>query len=315
MDFWDLTKLMFRRWYVSMSLLLLTLAATGYAAVEIKPDYSITAYVQLIPPTAAADPTKVNQTQNPWLALGITSLSNAAMVATQDQTFLDTLAQTEKNASFEITIGDQNPVAIVQVIAPTLEEAEASTALITSHYEQAVGLLQKQYGVKTNDMITAYRLDKGENVKRPGGKVKRTVVVVFAIGILLTGGLTILVDALIRRRHRAAAKASDAAAGPDAASQPAEPTASARPAARQQTNGNGNGASVEDWERTRPLGQFVRDGARKPERDVRPPTLGNSPTGAETVIMSTLPPDATIALPRMRHAGDPGVGDDRGRQA
>ena len=315
MDFWDLTKLMFRRWYVSMSLLLLTFVGTAYAAVAIKPDYAITAYVQLIPPTTPADPTKVNQTQNPWLALGITSLSNAAMVATQDQTFLDTLAQSEKNASFEITIGDQNPVAIVQVIAPTLAEAEASTALITSHYEQAVGLLQKQYGVKTTDMITAYRLDKGENLKRPGGKVKRAVVVVFAIGILMTGGLTILVDALIRRRHRAKANAdaSDTGAGTDP-EPPVEAAASARPPRRHT---NGNTTSVEDWERTRPLGQFVRDGARKPDRDGhgRPPTLGNITTGAETVVMSTLPPDATIALPRMRHAGDSGVADDRGRQA
>ncbi|MEV8509126.1 hypothetical protein AB0368_30415 [Actinoplanes sp. NPDC051475] len=283
MDFWDLTKILVRRWYVSVTLLLLTFAGTAYTAVAVKPDYSLTAYVQLIPPTAVSDPAKAAQAQNPWLALGITSLSNAAMVATQDQTFLDALKVQDDSASFEITIGDRNPVAIVEVIAPSLEQAESATALITSHYEQSVAMLQKQYGVKAADMITAYRLDKGENVKRPGGKVKRAVVVIFAIGILMTGGVTILFDALLRRRRRSKAAAP---AGP------------APQVVRQRPNPDV--PPPEDWEKTRPLGQHV--------------SAGNGKNGGTVVISSSaMSSDATILLPRTPRAGEPGADDDRGR--
>ncbi|MEU3454303.1 hypothetical protein ABZ671_11975 [Micromonospora sp. NPDC006766] len=264
MDFWDLTKLMFRRWYISMSLLLVTLAATGYTAVVVKPDYAITAYVQLIPPTAASDPNQASHIQNPWLALGMTSLSNAAMVATQDQTFLDGLKQQDDTASFEITIGDRNPVAIIAVVAPTLQQAQSATALVTGHYEESVKSLQAQYGVKATDMITAYRLDKGENLQRPGGKVKRAVIAVFAIGLLMTGGLTVLIDALLRRRRRRGTPT--APVGPDFTVPPSRAS---------------NGTQT-----------AVRHPVTRTDRDPRPPAA------------SRIPDDATIILPRTPRAGE-----------
>ncbi|MFI5496962.1 hypothetical protein [Actinoplanes sp. NPDC051859] len=317
MDFWDLTKLLVRRWYISVTLLLVTFGATAYAAVAIKPDYAITAYVQLIPPTAVSDPEKAEKAQNPWLALGITSLSNAAMVATQDQTFLDTLKVQDESASFEITIGDRNPVAIVEVIAPTLDQAVSATALITSHYEQSVAALQQQYGVKSADMITAYRLDKGENVKRPGGKVKRAVVVVFAIGILLTGGVTIMVDALLRRRRRSRHAAAESTAEPST-EQPVQTTDDGVPLmVRQRSHPDvgppRNFQEPAEWEKTAQLQQFLQDPERVSDRDRKHASTGNGRNGGTVVISSTTASDATILLPRTPRAGEPGAPDDRGR--
>lgn len=314
MDFWDLTKLLVRRWYVSVTLLLLTFAGTAYTAVAIKPDYAITAYVQLIPPTGVSDPAKAAQAQNPWLALGITSLSNAAMVATQDQTFLDTLKVQDDSASFEITIGDRNPVAIVEVIAPTLDQAVSATALITSHYEQSVAALQKQYGVKAADMITAYRLDKGENVKRPGGKVKRAVVVIFAIGILLTGGVTILFDALLRRRRRSKAAptaVSDTLYASGTAEAASTPGDGAPQVVRQRSHPDLSPPG--DWEKTAQLGPFRQDPERTGDRDRKHTSTSNGRNAGTVVISSTTSSDATILLPRTPRAGEPGAPDDRGR--
>ncbi|SNY66165.1 hypothetical protein [Paractinoplanes atraurantiacus] len=290
MDFWDLTKLMIRRWYVSVTLLLVTIAATGYAATEIKPDYAITSYVQLIPPTVASDPNKVISVQNPWLALGLSSLSNAATVATQDQTFLDALKKKDETASFEITISDKNPVAIIAVVAPTLEEAQSATTEVTTQYEKSVDSLQKQYNVKKADMITAYRLDKGENLKRPGGKVKRAVVVIFAIGILLTGGITILVDTLLRRRKRR--KGGDAGAAPEMPpGSAAIPLNGTFPSVPQINRPSVNG----DADKTKPLGQYARGGAQQQN--------GRDP-GAETIVIPS--------MPRARQGGE--RGNDRGRR-
>src|SRR5215468_132270 len=191
MDFWDLGRLLFRRWYVSVPLLLLTFVFSAYTAVAIKPDYALTAYIQLIPPTSPTKPDQSGQVQNPWLSLGLDSLNQAATVASQDQSFLDSLAQHGNQATIEITDADNNPVATFAVVASTLAQARDATALVIARYNSSAERLQAQYGVTQRDMITSQRLDQGENLKRPGGKVKRAVVVVFGVGLLLTIAITI----------------------------------------------------------------------------------------------------------------------------
>lgn len=220
MDFWDLGRLLLRRWYVALPMLLATAGITGYTAVEVKPDYVLTSYIQLIPPVATSDPTQASHIQNPWLALGLGSLNQAATLATQDQTFLDQLKAEGSEGSFSITMGDNNPVAVIAVVAPTLDQAESTTTRVITQYETSVTSLQAQYAVRQQDMITAHRLDKGENLKRPGGKVKRALVVVLGAGLLLTGGMTIVVDAYLRRRRRKPTPAAKVPSGVSAKSGP-----------------------------------------------------------------------------------------------
>ena len=47
LDFWDLTKVVFRRWKISLPLLLLSIVATGAIAATAKPDYIEDSYIQL----------------------------------------------------------------------------------------------------------------------------------------------------------------------------------------------------------------------------------------------------------------------------
>jgi hypothetical protein len=305
MDFWDLTRLMVRRWYIAMPLLLLTFVGTGYVAVAVKPDYVLTSYIQLIPPSASSDPNQVNRVQNPWLALGLEALSQAATVATQDQTFLDSLSKEGNTASFSIELGDRNPVATIAVVAPTLEQATSATETITKYYSETVTSLQTQYAVRQQDMITSHRLDKGENVKRPGGKVKRAVVVVFATGLLFTAGFTILFDALVRRRRR---KTGAGTAG------------QVRPAAEAA-----NGASVAvragvsarvpnsaDTQRIRTSREYRSAGVNGVGSEPRV-REGNGRSPVDPAIPD-VPADATIVLPRMPRKLDWGDGGDKGRR-
>ena len=62
--------------------------------------------------------------------------------------------------------------------------------------------LQKQYGVKSADMITAYRLDKGENVSRPEGERKPVLEVVYSASKEIRGSIvfaTLIVPPLATR--------------------------------------------------------------------------------------------------------------------
>lgn len=211
MDFWDATKVLVRRWYITLPLLLLTIGATGYTAIAVKPDWVLTSYVQLIPPQTTAAQIEQNKTNlsNPWNQLGLSALSQAANYATVDQTFLDTLDEAGFSTNFTINVGEPIAGATIEVIGKTRKQAVETTDKVIARYKESVQRLQSQYGVRQQDTITMQRLDQGENLKRPGGKVKRAILAVFGAGFLLTAGSAIAYDAFARRRRRPSAKAGD----------------------------------------------------------------------------------------------------------
>src|SRR4051794_31434648 len=91
MDFWDLTKVIFRRWYMGVPVLALTAGLCLWTWTSSTPDYTVTCYVQLIPPTAAVGGPATNEVSNPWLDLGLDSLNSAATLVTLDATFIKQL--------------------------------------------------------------------------------------------------------------------------------------------------------------------------------------------------------------------------------
>jgi hypothetical protein len=207
-DFWDATKVLFRRWYLALPLLLITLGVTAYTATAVKPDYVLTSYVQLVPPASIAEktPTAASVPSNPWSQLGLEALSQAADYATLDQTFIDSLQAKGFSTNFKITVGDPVAGATIEVVAPSRKSAVDTTDAVIQRYRSSAEALQTRYSVRPNDMIIVLRLDQGENLKRPGGKVKRAIIAVFGAGILLMCAVTIGGDALLRRRRPAAAQ-------------------------------------------------------------------------------------------------------------
>jgi hypothetical protein len=214
-DFWDLTKLVFRRWYVAVPLLVITALAAMHTMQTVKPDYKATAYVQLIPPPEASITTNIKKLRNPWLDLGLGALNTAATYATVDRAFLNELKNRGLSDNVVITNGYPAPIATVEVIGPTKENAMGTTAEVVKHFNEVVKSLQDDYAVQTPGRILTRRLDTGSNLEETGGKVKRALVAVAGAGALITAGITIALDALLRRRSR---RRSDA--------DPVEPTAS-----------------------------------------------------------------------------------------
>src|SRR4051812_6830276 len=82
LDFWDITKLLVRRWQIALPMLLLSVIITAVTMSQVKPDYVSTAYVQLVSPNAGNhEPGAVTpDQQNQWIGLGLSTLGNAAIV-------------------------------------------------------------------------------------------------------------------------------------------------------------------------------------------------------------------------------------------
>ncbi|MCO8271757.1 hypothetical protein M1L60_14260 [Actinoplanes sp. TRM 88003] len=202
MDFWDLTKLVFRRWYVALPLLV----ATGLFAVDtaktVQPDYKATAYVQLIPPPEASITENIKALRNPWLDLGLGSLATASTYATVDKKFLNELKTKGMSDNVVIEAGYPEPIATIEVIGTSQQMATTTADAVVAKFTSIVRSLQDDYAVKTPGRILTRRLDTGNNLEETGGKVKRALVAVLGAGALATGGITVAFDALMRRRSR-----------------------------------------------------------------------------------------------------------------
>jgi hypothetical protein len=205
MDFWDLTKVIFRRWYVGLPLLALTATVCLLTWNRSAPDYTATSYVQLMPPTVSAQSAaSSNEIINPWLTggLGLESLNSAATLVTLDATFLKSLKDRGYSENVSITEGYPNPVATIVVVSSSKEETQATTQLVVDRYVAAVDKLQTDRGVQDKNTVKTLRLDNGSNIEATTGKIKRAVIAEAAVGLMSMIGVAMAVDTAIRRRQR-----------------------------------------------------------------------------------------------------------------
>ncbi|MEV8513122.1 hypothetical protein [Dactylosporangium sp. NPDC051484] len=213
MDFWDITKLLFRRWQIALPLLVLSVAITAVTVSQVKPDYVATAYVQLVPPNAGrTEPGAITpEQQNQWIGQGLQTLGNAAIVQVMDQTVFDEFKRRGYSETFTVTMGQSTPLVTFETTGSTKAQAKETTDALVTKFTDSVVKLQRDNGVSNKAiMITTSRLDAGGNVKKSTSKVKRALVAVAAAGLLLTAGTTIGIDAWLRRRRKGEFQGKDA---------------------------------------------------------------------------------------------------------
>jgi capsular polysaccharide biosynthesis protein len=257
LDFWDITKLLVRRWHIALPMLLLSAVITAVTISQVKPDYVATAYVQLVPPNAGnREPGAITpDQQNQWIGQGLQTLGNAAIVQVMDQTVFDEFKRNGYSDVFTVTMGESTPLVTFEVTGTTKAQAKETADALVTKFTDSVAELQKANGVSNKAiMITASRLDAGGNVKKSTSKVKRALVAVAAAGLLLTAGATIGFDAWMRRRRKAGEPVQDP--------EDTQSTAplSARPQSRGYAGTVSGGASVAESKTNR--GTLVKSGER-----------------------------------------------------
>jgi hypothetical protein len=205
-DFWDLTKLLVRRWWIALPMLLLSAGLAVLTFSLVKPDYVATAYVQLVPPAVAmpAPGQPTADQRNPWLGMGLRTIGDAARVTVLDKTVVDQLKANHYSDSYTVELDVSSPLATFQIVGDSRQQARETADFLVARYTRSIATLQASYGVSTADTIAARRLDQGTNIEKSTSKVKRALVAVAAAGILMTAGVTIGLDAWLRRRARRA---------------------------------------------------------------------------------------------------------------
>ncbi len=307
MDFWDLGKLLGRRWRISVPMLLLSIALTAVIFTHVKPDYVATAYVQLVPPVPVqVDPGKPARAQrNPWLNEDLKTLASAAVVSVQDIGYIESLKNAGYSDSFTATVGDTTPLMTFEVTGKSAAQASRTADQLVGQFDESLSSLQTSYDVEPVDLITAKRLDTGTNVVASSSNVKRSVAAVAVVGLLLAVAVTITADAWLRRRARRKAIAADAeeqsAADPPPSSPPSPSSLFEPPAAAPATE-------TVPLVMTRLFRAAAANngsaGRAAPERASSPPGSAETVVNGSRAVPYDPPADATVILPRTTPAVD-----------
>jgi capsular polysaccharide biosynthesis protein len=201
MDFWDVLKLMLRRWLVVLPMLLLTIGATVWTAVAVKPDYKATGHVTVLPPSVRQDSPQAGkkQTVNPWTE---EALAEAVMIRLQRKDLHDKLAADGYRGEWETAADGLQPVITIEVIAPSPAEAQRTISRLIDVLDQEVKDRQAPYKLPAGENITTVTLDGGDTIDTVTSKLKRALVVVMGVGLILTVMVAVGVDAILRRRAR-----------------------------------------------------------------------------------------------------------------
>jgi hypothetical protein len=195
--------LIFRRWKIALPLLLLTIGGTVFVGLTAKPDYTMTSYVQFVPPKIAPTDNPTAATlRNPWNQLGLNTLGQASIYATQDQGFLDSLKASHHTDNVTLTMTYPDPIVTVEVVGTSKADALSTTELVVSRLRGAAESLQRGSNVADADIIASQRLDRGQNLVPSTSKVKRAVAAVGVAGLIVTAGSAVGFDAILRRRAR-----------------------------------------------------------------------------------------------------------------
>ncbi|MFD1373804.1 YveK family protein [Actinoplanes sichuanensis] len=298
MDLWDLTRLLLRRWYFAVPMLLVTVGAVVLAAKSVAPDYKAMGYMQLIPAPSAGkqpDPKAKPRPANPWLDLGYAALGNAAAITVTDPTNIEKLDKEGLSDSVTVVLSERTPLFEIEVIGDSEQQATATVQRVIKLLQDDIAGKQSQYGALEEDTISTLVINDGSAPLQDTGMRKRVLIVAAGLGVLVTTASTIILDYWLRRRSRA--KDGD---GQDSSGAPPEQPATGKSQPIRST-------PPDDTERTQVLRPQPRQNngfapdhngsGAKPRAVARPPVVrppaGQPPKPAPQEESL----DATIVLP------------------
>jgi capsular polysaccharide biosynthesis protein len=212
-DLWKMVRILMRRWYVAVPLVLLALVGGLWVREGVQPGYTVTANVLVLPPSAGT----VSTTEgvqvvpvNPLLGFsGSTQIAARALAILAQST--DFRARVDAGggvASYSVATTEGNPILAIQV-----ESKDEVLALqVASQVIDELGeeLDRQQPSARPEQRLSLQTL-AAPTVAAVDDSRLRASVVAAAIGTVLALALTVLLDGLLSRnaRHR-----SSTAGGP-----------------------------------------------------------------------------------------------------
>jgi len=208
-DFFDACRVLIRRWYVVLPLLVVTVLVTVAAYSAAASNYTASGQIVLIAPTGNSDLTRVdgepipNCELNQWCNTGgIASLGNITARSMLDETVSDAILNPYPGASYEVGLDDDDRSPIITMEVTAASASDALTVLDEVRAGVETGLSTRQVGtaVPLNALITSDEVTRSTEAKVQAGGKLRAAVAAFGLGLAVVLGGAFLAESIARSR-------------------------------------------------------------------------------------------------------------------
>lgn len=200
MDLLDWIAILFRRWWLTVPLLLLTLIGVGAAAFATPWTYEAKATAVLL-----ASPTQAKQAGgNPWLVFDGSLTVTAEVVGRElmaDQTVTG-LRGRGLTAEYQLGVAADSggPVLAVDVTGTSPGTTKATLDAVLAEIPRTLDQLQVQEGVKDKARIKVKVITSSPEATLVPTKKVRTLVMLLFMGIVFTVAVPLFVEVMVARR-------------------------------------------------------------------------------------------------------------------
>ncbi|MBV6509245.1 MAG: hypothetical protein JJLCMIEE_02314 [Acidimicrobiales bacterium] len=230
MDLFGVIKVVWRRWYVALPLLVLTVVATLVSAATVAPDYAAEGSVLLVSPlpetaettdttlaTDEADPFGTGDTtaetspadpasENPLLVVpgGVTSTAQALQLAMTSSDFRQEVDAAGFYSDYEIEVESRSPIINFYVTGSDAELVVETLDHLVGTANDKLAEVQLEAGATENALITSQLLAMDSEAAPDYGSRTKMAIVVAVIGLVVTVGVPVAMEGISQMRRRSA---------------------------------------------------------------------------------------------------------------
>lgn len=191
MDVWGLTVAAFRRWYVLIPLLLLSLAAAFLIGARSQSEYEVSGAVMLVVPAENPYPSNPYAADSAVQILGIKASSSSTRRA---------FAAQGLSSQYEIVYDDDTPVMTFTVTGDNEETALRTGERLVAHLTTTLAQSQADYGIPRRSRVKVTTVDAPDVVNPAEGGTLRVTAMLALVGVVFSFAVAVVVDAILARR-------------------------------------------------------------------------------------------------------------------
>ena len=199
MDIWESAKIVVRRWYITVPILGIFLAAAFFLGGQIDPEYRASASMVILPRNteevvafgAPGGPTSTNPLD--YLG-GQTTLTALQLTLDTDET-REGLAAAGFSPAYTISVDTQDPLMLVEVLDRDAIVAQSTVDELVFRVQEELDALQAAVGAPASELLEIQVLGQTQVPTEDYGARLRMRLILLVVGAMLASGAALLADA------------------------------------------------------------------------------------------------------------------------
>ncbi len=197
MDFWELLKVLARRWYVVVPVVLVSLVAAVLTSGRVDPTYQASGAVVLMAPSD-----RTLSSSNAFLALGLATAAEALAIASQDERTRTLVKEAGGAPTYSVASTRRSPILMIRAEGETPEQAVDTVGLLVNVVTRQLTERQDAVVAPRSSRINLQKLNS-ELVAAPVYKgAQRVKILVIGGGLALAALAALLLEGLAVMRRR-----------------------------------------------------------------------------------------------------------------